>query len=77
MATVANGGRAVTAGALADAPGRGAIVSGSTVFHSPQVSHLPAHFGVTAPQDWQTKRVVTLAKETPGWASAFEWSPAR
>ena len=31
-----------------------------------QVSQRPAHFGVTAPQDWQTKRVVTLAKATPG-----------
>jgi hypothetical protein len=27
------------------------------VFHSPQVSHLPAHLAVTAPQDWQTNRV--------------------
>jgi hypothetical protein len=53
------------AGALAEAPGRGVIVSGSTVFHSPQVSQRPAHFGVTAPQDWQTKRVVGLAKATP------------
>jgi hypothetical protein len=42
------------------------MVSGSTVFHSPQVSQRPAHFGVTAPQDWQTKRVVGLAKATPG-----------
>jgi hypothetical protein len=32
------------------------------VFHSPQASQRPAHFGVTAPQDWQTKRAVALAK---------------
>jgi hypothetical protein len=31
------------------------------VFHAPQVSHLPAHLPVTAPQDWQTKREVGLA----------------
>jgi hypothetical protein len=31
------------------------------VFHSPQVSHLPAHFAVTAPQDWQTNRGEDLA----------------
>jgi hypothetical protein len=31
------------------------------VFHSPQVSQRPAHFGVTAPQDWQTKRGAALA----------------
>jgi hypothetical protein len=37
------------------------------VFHSRQVSQRPAHFGVTAPHDWQAKRVVALAKETPGW----------
>ena len=50
------------AGPFDAAPGRGAMVSGSTVFHSSQVSHLPAHLGVTAPQAWQTKRVVALAK---------------
>jgi hypothetical protein len=52
-------------GDLPDAPGRGEMVSGSTVFHSPQVSQRPAHFGVTAPQAWQTKRVVALAKGIP------------
>jgi hypothetical protein len=36
------------------------------VFHSPQVSQRPAHFSVIVPQDWQTKRVVDLAKKTPG-----------
>ena len=42
-------------------PGRGAIASSTMVFHSPQASQRPAHFGVTAPQDWQTKREVGLA----------------
>jgi hypothetical protein len=36
------------------------------LFHSPQVSQRPAHLGVTAPQDWQTKREVALANATPG-----------
>jgi len=31
------------------------------VFHSPQVSQRPAHFGVTAPQVAQTKRAGGLA----------------
>jgi len=35
--------------------------SSMMVFHSPQVSQRPAHFGVTAPQDWQTKRATDLA----------------
>ena len=35
--------------------------SSMMVFHSPQVSQRPAHFGVTAPQDWQTKRAADLA----------------
>jgi hypothetical protein len=37
------------------------MVSSSTVFHSPQVSQRPAHLGVTAPQERQTKRVTGLA----------------
>ena len=36
------------------APARASPGSSTMVFHSPQDSHLPAHFGVTAPQDWQT-----------------------
>jgi hypothetical protein len=39
--------------------------SSSMVFHSPQVSQRPAHFGVTAPQDRQTKREAALANATP------------
>jgi hypothetical protein len=31
-----------------------ATVSSTMVFHSPQDSQRPPHFGVTAPQDWQT-----------------------
>src|SRR4051812_5224993 len=27
--------------------------SSTSVFHSPQASHLPAHLGEVAPQDWQ------------------------
>jgi len=53
-------------GDLPPPPGRGVMVLGSTVFHSRQVSRQPAHLGVTALRDWQTKRVVGLAKETPG-----------
>jgi len=30
--------------------------SSTMVFHSPQVSQRPAHFGAIAPQDWQTNR---------------------
>jgi citrate lyase beta subunit len=29
-------------------------VSSAIVFHPPQLSHLPAHFAVTAAQLWQT-----------------------
>ncbi len=36
------------------APGRASTVSSTSVFHSPHASHLPTHFGYTAPQDWQT-----------------------
>jgi hypothetical protein len=36
-------------------------VSSVMVFHSPQVSHRPAHFVVTAPQDWQTNRETGFA----------------
>jgi len=32
-------------------PGRDSAGSSAMVFHSPQVSHLPAHLPVTAPQD--------------------------
>jgi len=44
-------------GALAAEPeATGAeTVSSTSVFHSPQPSHLPAHLAVTEPQDWQTK----------------------
>ena len=48
--------------AFAGRAGRAATVSSAMVFHSPQVSQRPAHFGVTAPQDWQTKRVTGLAE---------------
>ena len=46
---------------LAAGPGRGVIASSTMLFHSPQVSQRPAHFGLTAPQLWQTKREVGLA----------------
>ena len=46
-------------------PGRAATASSTMVFHSPQVSQRPAHFGVTAPQDWQTKRLCCLAIGDP------------
>jgi hypothetical protein len=52
-------------GAFAAEPGRVATNSSSTVFHSPQVSQRPAHFGVTAPQDRQTKREAGLANAGP------------
>src|SRR4029077_8825169 len=54
----------------AAAPGRGVIVSAVMVFHSSQVSQRPSHFGGTAPQDWQTKRVVALAMKLPNAALA-------
>ena len=31
-----------------------ATACSTSVFHSPQLSHLPDHFGWTAPQFWQT-----------------------
>jgi hypothetical protein len=31
------------------------------VFHSPQASQRPCHFGWLAPQAWQTKRVLSRA----------------
>ena len=34
-------------------PARGITVS-TSVFHAPQLGHWPAHFGVVAPQLWQT-----------------------
>jgi hypothetical protein len=38
------------------APEIGAEACSSTMlFHSPQLSHRPAHFDEAAPQDWQTK----------------------
>ena len=36
---------------LGGGPGRAVTASSSTVFHSPQASQRPAHFGVTAPHD--------------------------
>ena len=54
------------AGALAAGPGRATTASSSTVFHSPQVSQRPAHFGVTAPQDRQTKRDAGFGQRDSG-----------
>src|SRR5690242_18747583 len=42
-------------------PSGGATPSSTMVFQPPQASHLPAHFAVTAPQDWQTKDTEDLA----------------
>src|ERR1700730_3039611 len=42
-------------------PGPASTASSMIVFHSPQASQRPAHFGVTAPQAWQTKRATGLA----------------
>jgi hypothetical protein len=42
-------------------PGPASTASSTMVFHSPQLSHLPAHLPVTAPQDWQTKRATDFA----------------
>ncbi len=53
------------AAALPAGPGRAAMASSTMLFHSPQVSQRPAHFGLTAPQLWQTKREVGLAKLLP------------
>ncbi len=38
------------------------MASSTMLFHSSQASQRPAHFGLTAPQFWQTKREVGLAK---------------
>jgi hypothetical protein len=35
--------------------------SSMMAFHSPQDSQRPLHFGVTAPQDWQTNCEARLA----------------
>src|SRR4051794_32754925 len=51
--------------ALDAGPGRTTIASSSMLFHSPQVSQRPAHFGVTAPHDRHTKRDADLANTTP------------
>jgi hypothetical protein len=32
------------------------VISSTKTFHSPQLSHRPAHFEWTEPQDWQTKQ---------------------
>src|SRR5271156_1341612 len=42
-------------------PACGVTGSSTMVFHSPQASQRPAHFGARAPQLWQTKREVALA----------------
>ena len=54
--------RCPTGAPCAAGPGRATTVLPRRVFHSPQDSQRPAHFGVTAPQDWQTKREAGLAK---------------
>src|SRR5690606_18496383 len=36
--------------------GASPTASSTNVFHSPQLSQRPAHFGETAPQAWHTKR---------------------
>ena len=38
-----------------------AVPSSTSVFHSPQASHLPAQRGVTLPQDWQMNWMRDLA----------------
>ena len=61
-------------------PRAGAGASSARVFHSPQASHLPCHLGAGAPQDWQTKRVLSLAmparmaQKKNGRYAAFCWS---
>src|SRR6185503_354376 len=45
----------------ADPPMGGAAPSSTMVFQPPQASHLPAHFPVEAPQDWQTNEADDLA----------------
>lgn len=42
--------------ALPPASGVGATASSTRLFHAPQVSQRPAHFGNAAPHCWQTKR---------------------
>ena len=61
-------------GALAAGPGRAMTASSSTVFHSPQISQRPAHFGVTAPQDRHTKWEVGLAT-APGQEDELDHTP--
>ena len=39
-----------------------AVPSSTSVFHSPQASHLPPQRGVTLPQDWQMNCMRDLAK---------------
>jgi hypothetical protein len=44
------------------------------LFHAPQLSQRPAHFGLTAPQVWQTWREVSLAKSPQSeWAVSIAW----
>src|SRR4029450_13221656 len=48
--------------------GPGAAAASSTmVFHSPQLSQRPLHLFVTAPPDWQTKRLSGRAMSVHGW----------
>src|SRR5689334_16196685 len=47
--------------AFAAGPGRATTASSRMLFHAPQASQRPVHFGATAPQFWQTKREVGLA----------------
>src|SRR5580658_2618405 len=64
-------------------PACGVTASSTMVFHSPQASQRPAHFGARAPQPWQTKREVGLANAVrvragrlrAEWARA-EWARA-
>ncbi len=46
-------------------PGRGSTRSSTMVFHSPQASHLPDHFGWALPQAEQTNRLAALAMAGP------------
>src|SRR5262245_3950126 len=64
-------------------PGAGAA-SSTMVFHSPQLSQRPLHLLVTAPHDWQTKRLSGRAmsvdgrrKGALGQAPAVAVQPAR
>src|SRR5580693_1414587 len=64
-------------------PACGVAASSTMVFHSPQASQRPAHFGARAPQPWQTKRDVALANAVrvraggscEDWARV-DWAPS-